>query len=282
MNGVTERRFKPRFVKAQVGGLIFFLVEQDYIGAELRQKGVWEEHLYQATEILLNERSNVLDLGANFGYHALRLAQVCPLGQVYAFEPMNLCYSQLQMNIVANKIRNVIAYKFAVTDKSGYPMAMSSLEENVYDDDKINIGNSALGTGGDICFSLRIDDLDLPRIDLIKMDIQGAEFLALKGMQGLIARDRPYFFIEIEEPHLLRFGTSSKEVIEHFFQLDYSLVRIRSQWPTDHVAVPNEKKDIVDRLVTRSGLATDVLSGTRISLDFDNPSYYSSYTVSDV
>jgi FkbM family methyltransferase len=282
MNEFTEGKFKPRFVKAQVGGLIFFLVEQDYISAELRQKGVWEEHLYKAAEILLNQQSNVLDLGANFGYHALRLSQICSLGQVYAFEPLNICFSQLQMNIVANKIRNVIAYKFAVTDKSGYPMAMSSLEENVYGDGKINIGNSALGSGGDVCFSLRIDDLDLPRIDLIKMDIQGAEYLALQGMQELIKRDRPYFFVEIEEPHLLRFGTSSKQVIEHFFQLDYSLVRIRNQWPTDHVAIPNEKKDIVDLLVTKSGLDTDVLSGSRITLEFDNPSYYSSYTVGDL
>ena len=60
---------------------------------------------------------------------------------------------------------------------------------------------------------IKIDDLKLPKIDFVKIDIQGAEHLALKGMKKILNKDRPYFFIEIENFYLLKMNSSNKKLI---------------------------------------------------------------------
>ena len=144
----------------------------------------------------------------------------------------------------------------------------------------VDLGNTGIGSGGDFAFTVRLDDLPLPKIDFLKVDIQGAELSALKGMRNLISRDRPVFFIEVEEHHLRRFSTSSKALIDHFLSMNYSLIRINTDWPTDHMAIPNERPDVIARCMMQGEYRTDLLSGSSVELSFENEFFYCAFTAS--
>jgi hypothetical protein len=101
------------------------------------------------------------------------------------------------------------------------------------------------------------------------MDIQGSEFNALIGMRRLVLRDRPLFFVEIEENYLLLFGASSKRLIEEFFALGYTLYRINTEYPCDHLAVPDERvPEFESELLNLYPWKVTKLKGTTIELTF--------------
>ncbi len=278
-------RFAPSFRRVEARHGAFLVVEQDFIGRTIAQTGEWEPHLIDFARLVLDEASHVVDLGANLGYHTVRLAGLVPRGSVHAFEPLDLCFSLLQQNVLANRCDHVRTYKMAVTDRSGDTVEMEPLEATLTAAGTVNIGHtgigrSSAGQAGDLVFTVRLDDLPLPPIALVKMDIQGAEAAALAGMQDLIARDRPVLFIEIEEEHLRRHGSSSKAVMEHLLGLGYSLLRIRNEWPTDHLAIPNERADLIARCRGQTQYATDWIAGSRVELHFETTHYYASVVAS--
>ena len=273
-------RFQPSIKQIQSRGAVFYVVEQDHIARNIAKTGAHEPHLYDFAEQILENNSNVIDLGANFGYHTVGLARMIPNGQLFAFEPMSLCFSQLQMNVLANSLCNVTTYKLAVTDNTGGLIQLEPLEATMSAQGLVNLGNTGIGSGGDFAFTIRLDDMTLPKINFLKIDIQGSEVAALKGMHNLMMKDRPAFFIEIEEHHLKKFDTSSKVLIEHFLALNYSLLRIRTDWPTDHLALPNERKDLLARCLSQQKYKTDVLTGSKIELTFENPYFYAAFTLS--
>ena len=273
-------RFRPSIKQIQSRGATFNVAEQDHIAQQIAKTGAWEPHLYDFAEQILEHNSNVIDLGANFGYHTIGLGRMIPNGQLFAFEPMNLCFSQLQMNVLANSLCNVTTFKMAVTNKTGDLIELDPPEATMNAQGMVNLGNTAIGSGGDFAFTIRLDDIDLPKISFLKIDIQGAEVAALMGMHDLILKDRPAFFIEIEEHHLKKYGTSSKVLIEYIMALNYSLLRIRTEWPTDHLALPNERKDLFARCLRQQKYKTDLLSGSKIELTFENAYYYAGFTVS--
>ncbi len=256
----------------------FFVVDGDYIGRTLSLTGDWEPHLYAFAALVLDPRSHILDLGANFGVHTVGLARLVPEGSVHAFEPLDLCFSQLHRNVLANGLGNVRTYRMAVTDRSGDRVEMEPPDATLTADGTVNLGLTRIGRGGDGVSTIRLDDLRLPPITFIKMDIQGSEALAVEGMRELLARDRPVVFLEIEEDHLRRSGSSSKILIERFLALDYSLLRIRTEWPTDHLAIPNERADLIARCRDQPHHDYDWISGSGVDLEFENSYFYTRIT----
>ncbi|WP_407530932.1 FkbM family methyltransferase [Methylobacterium oryzisoli] len=256
----------------------FLVTERDHISENIAQSGDWEPHLYAFAEMVLGPESNVVDLGANLGYHTVGLARLVPRGEVFAFEPLTHCFAQLQMNVVANGLGNVRAFKMAATDTTGATIEMEAIDAGPAGG-FVNIGRTAIGRGGDAAFTVRLDDLVLPPIAFVKIDVQGAEVEALTGMRALIARDRPVLFVEIEDLYLRNRGTDSKRLIEMLLALDYSLVRIRTDWPTDHLAIPNERPDLIARVTAQTAYATDLIAGSAVELVFENDYFYAGVTV---
>ena len=59
-----------------------------------------------------------------------------------------------------------------------------------------------------------LDDLDFPRrVALIKLDIEGAELLALRGATGLLGRDRPALLCELDHAQLARVSGATPEAV---------------------------------------------------------------------
>ncbi|HTC19371.1 MAG TPA: FkbM family methyltransferase [bacterium] len=132
----------------------------------------------------------VLDIGANIGYYTLMAARrVGPQGKVYAFEPDPANFRLLEKNVKANGYGNVILVNKAVADKNGkirlYLNPSNRGDHRVYDSKD---GRSSIEIEK-IALDRFFKPLD-KKIHFIKMDIQGAEALALEGMKGLVRANK--------------------------------------------------------------------------------------------
>ncbi len=151
---------------------------------------------------LLRPGDQVLDIGANIGYHALRWAQhVGPDGMVLAFEPAPPNYEALQANVALNPGLPVEVHRLALGDRSGI-LALSS------DRPGITSGSYSAkntNTGGFEVAQQTLDDWaanrDLSRLRLVKLDVEGWEAKVLDGGAATIRERRPHMMLEWNPGH---------------------------------------------------------------------------------
>lgn len=130
---------------------------------------------------LVDGRDVVVQAGGNVGVWARRLAP--DFKRVYTFEPDKENFECLDKNITEE---NVQKYNYALGDK-GVRVKMVG--------DKSNCGAYQVEEGGDIPV-IRIDDLDLNACDLIYLDIEGYELMALNGGMKTIEKFHPVIAYE--------------------------------------------------------------------------------------
>ena len=176
---------------------------------------LWKLALHESTEArllaqLCKPGMSMLDVGANIGLYSLLFAQWAgPTGHVWAFEPDPENFTTLQSNLSANKCLNVSAINSAVGATSG--------EGHLYLSDVHKGDHRVYQSGnGRAKIPIRVIALDdfFPsdqRIDLVKMDIQGAEGMALAGMKRVL-KSNPHLVMLFEfSPRFLRIAGSSPE-----------------------------------------------------------------------
>jgi FkbM family methyltransferase len=136
-------------------------------------------------EQLVHPGMTVVDIGANIGYYALLLAQsVGPVGHVYAFEPDPPNLQLLRKNVAANGFQNIVT---VVPLACGTQSGVTSFSNSSFygqKNQKVAVIEVKVVSLDDY-FSF----LGWPQVDLIKMDIEGAEKTALDGMQQLSQRN---------------------------------------------------------------------------------------------
>jgi len=128
----------------------------------------------------------VFDIGAYVGDTALWFSKaVGPQGKVYAFEPEPSNFNKLKANLERNKVTNVIPLQLAVSETEGEMQVSSAAGSSVI---------TQAGTG----LSVKVTTIDkfveankLPRVDFIKMDVEGYESKVLKGAHETIKTFKP-------------------------------------------------------------------------------------------
>lgn len=85
--------------------------------------------------------------------------------------------------------------------------------------------------GGENVKTIKIDDLNLTRLDFIKLDIQGYEIFAIEGGILTILKYKPDIFIEIEDFQLQKFGKTPEDVISLLKYLGYHIYRMNYNQP---------------------------------------------------
>jgi FkbM family methyltransferase len=152
-------------------------------------------------DMLVDRRRNAIDAGANKGTfsHVLsRLAQ-----QVYAFEPNPKMFAILKRSAAAN----VAVSPLALSDRAGDAEFLIPRRANGRHSNQGGSLSRIKVHGDHLALPVRmarIDDLDLPDIGFIKIDVEGSEMAVLEGAHALLARDRPTLMIEMEEAHTRR------------------------------------------------------------------------------
>jgi FkbM family methyltransferase len=184
----------------------------DHIGHTINLEGLYERPELEgfmawlaAAGVSLRD-GVVLDIGANIGNHSLFFAPHC--ARVVAYEPNPRTFQVLSLN--AQLAPNVECRHKALSDRAGRARLSQDPE---------NIGSSSLGTavggadaGGAMVDMVALDDEpDLGPVRLVKMDIEGHEWKALKGAEGLLSRHRP---IVLFEQHPRDFVDGRSPVIE--------------------------------------------------------------------
>jgi FkbM family methyltransferase len=170
----------------------------------------------------------ILDVGANIGYYTLQFARAAGAkGRVYAFEPDPENFKLLQKNVQLNGYTNVILIPKAVSDVTG-TLKLYSSPENKGDHKIYDSGEARQPINIE---STRLDDYfeaQKTPVDLIKMDIQGAEYRALLGTQGVLRRN-PHATVVTEfwPSGLKRSGASAAGFLDLLLAQEFDLFEIR-------------------------------------------------------
>jgi FkbM family methyltransferase len=146
----------------------------------------------------LNPSDVVFDIGANIGTYAIRSAiKLEPVGFVYAFEPLDENRLMLQNSCIRNEVRNISVIEKAVGDKVGSTMFSTAGRNS----SARVVFNSEPGSHYVEMITLDsfIEQNNVSRLDWIKMDIEGAEPLVLKGMEKSLKKFKPSFLFENHE-----------------------------------------------------------------------------------
>ncbi len=136
----------------------------------------------------LKEGQNFLDVGANIGYYSLFASKIIGnAGRVYSFEPSNREFRRLLKNIELNNCTNIIPLNIALSDLDSeikFSIAKGHTGLN-----SMIIADKSVVKSPQIIRSMRLDSIfnsENKKFHLIKIDVEGAELLVLKGMANLL------------------------------------------------------------------------------------------------
>jgi FkbM family methyltransferase len=178
----------------------FCLIENDLISNCINHYGYWEEHLYSLYSQIIKENFTIIDGGANLGFHTIQFGKLANKGKIYAFEPQNLIYNVLSTNILINNLNDTVEqHKLGLSDKESIEVFTSMENPGVtMNEFCINYGGRGFTEkdGDEKAKTTTIDNLNIDKLDFIKLDIQGFENKALIGGIKTIKNNMPTIFIE--------------------------------------------------------------------------------------
>lgn len=208
----------------------FLVIENDLIGNFILQYGFWEKHLYDIYTKFLTPESIIIDAGANIGFHTVHCATFGK--QVYAFEPQSIIFNILSSNILINGVSDKIKhYRLGLGDKK--------IKLHMEPENKTREPNGVTNFGG---LGLTTETLDtevvdlvkwdeefshVDKVDFIKMDIQGSEIYALKGMENMLIKNKPWMLLENYD------NKHDKLVIDYLLSLGYTIYRPMNYFPNE-------------------------------------------------
>jgi FkbM family methyltransferase len=161
--------------------------------------GLYEPEVMRALRANLPADGVAIDVGANLGAIAVALAWMAPRGRVYAFEPAPANFAFLERNLAQNGACGAIALPVACSDAPG-SIELHYIEQFA--------GGAFAASSGFVDGreqTIRIPRLTLDgfaalqglaRVDLVKVDVEGAEEEAIAGAAELLRRFRPRLVVE--------------------------------------------------------------------------------------
>lgn len=187
------------------------------VGIHLLTLGAWEPNYMALFDKLLKSGDTVLDIGANHGVYALHAAMaVGPKGKVHAFEPNPRLARLVDFSLKLNGFGGYATlHPLGVSDAAGIARLVFS--------DAFSGGGAISGNQlndaqpGVECNLVALDALFANpdfKVDVIKMDIEGHEGLALRGMQQLLKRSpNVKIMMEFGPDMMARAGVGAKEIL---------------------------------------------------------------------
>lgn len=168
----------------------------------------------------------IFDIGANAGYYALHFAkQFATVKKVHAFEPVPHTFHALTKNIAINQLGpSIVANNMALGQENGevkfFIPAFSgscaaSMQKLHPGEDNIEV-STAMSTLDEYC-----DNHQVSQIDLMKIDVEGAEFFVLQGGIKTLERCKPTLFVEILRKWSRQFGIEPNQTINTLLGLGY-------------------------------------------------------------
>jgi FkbM family methyltransferase len=223
---------------------------RDMIGREILGQGCWEWGTYGFLDQWLAPGMTVIDAGANIGQYAmLASAKVGPRGRVHCFEPHPGVYEVLRRNLDRAGCANVVARPLALADAPG--------RRDLYLHPIGNVGATSLrpldaGQPGHRV-RVRTTTLDayvrsrrLGRVDLVKIDVEGAELELLDGAaRTLDASPEIVLVVELMQENARRFGHSVEDIEARLRGLGFRLFSAELHGLAPYVPVEGQAVNVV-------------------------------------
>lgn len=216
--------YRLRHKVVRVHGHHMFLDPEDNLG--LSVKGMHEPMTTEIFRRNIRKGDTVLDIGANIGYFTLIAARlVGDEGRVFAFEPNPSAFDILRKNVEANGYKkNVTLVPKAVSDSSGNVQLFLEKDGNTRWSSIYDIHESSGHLEVD---TITIDDFLTSYegdVDFIKLDIEGAELAALRGMTSLVKKGGELKIVAEFRPNLLeRAGVPPEDYLNFFTDNGFKL-----------------------------------------------------------
>jgi len=192
-------------MEVAAGALQGYRVQINMKTEKSRWLGTYEPDLQAALPDFVQKGQVIYDVGANIGYISLMFARYAGAeGQIFAFEALPANLERIRANLALNRVANVQIVHAAVLEKSG--------EAIFYVHRSIGMGKAAGSAGRHADTyeaevkvpALSLDDFVYlqgnPPPQLVKMDIEGGEVLALPGMMRILAEHAPTLLLELHGP----------------------------------------------------------------------------------
>jgi FkbM family methyltransferase len=176
---------------------------------------------------LLQPGMTIVDIGAHGGYFSLiGASRVGGAGKVYAFEPYPPSFQQLQRNVELNGYKNIHAVRKAVSNTTGVHRLLVNPKGS--DRHSLFAGERSWKPNSPEVETTSLDDFlegwNWPRVDLIKMDIEGAEPTALAGMKQTLEKCGVRFIItELSPASLKAAGFDALEFLHELTNMAFTL-----------------------------------------------------------
>ncbi|MFF6786838.1 FkbM family methyltransferase [Streptomyces sp. NPDC012510] len=217
-------------------GATFPVLTSDVIQRYLWLFGVWEPHLTAWMRSRLAPGDLVIDAGAHTGYFTLLASRlVGPAGRVVAIEPSPAFHQALTANIEANGCGNVRTVHAAVSDAPG--------RMTFYLERATNLGGTTAVRPHTVEASFEAEAAPLPALltedelvaaSLIKIDIEGGEAAAVRGLAPVLHRLRhdAELVIEVTPRTLAKQGRTVDDVLSPLREHGFHVYRL----PNDYAA----------------------------------------------
>lgn len=180
----------------------------------------------------------VYDIGANIGFFSLLAAtRVGTDGFVYSFEPIRENAKRIKLNMKLNRISNFQVLELAISDSTG--------EEQIWKT-SYSGGATLISTGvvppdaetKIVVETASIDDLvargQIRQPSMIKLDVEGAEMEALKGMSGTLSKYMPLIVYELDDANETAFSAKIEKTRSFLLSRGYRIRRIEDSYPQQH------------------------------------------------
>lgn len=178
---------------------------------------------------LVNDGDTIFDIGANIGWYSNHLSKKLPLASIYSFEPIPDTFAQLRSNTQLNKSGNVTLNNFAFSDKiQVLPFYYSPTITGA--SSSVNITENSTMVKLE-CQANTIDNFieenNISKLDFIKCDVEGAEFMVYKGGIASIEKYKPIVFSEMLRKWSAKFNYHPNDIISLFCNWGYNCYTTR-------------------------------------------------------
>lgn len=204
----------------------------------------WEVLLFQGTfetgtttmlEKLVRPTDVVLDIGANIGWFTVIITKLLNTGVCHAFEPQPAVYERLARTCARNQLGSrVILNQLALGNHKGSVELYSfrSLGSGHSSMSRLGRDDYSSATVPMVTLDAYLESRNLPEVDIVKIDVEGAEMGVLRGAQKLLAGPKPPIWIIEMNVHTAKdFGYAPEELLRCLEQFGkYQYYRIVHGW----------------------------------------------------
>lgn len=211
-----------------------------HMGSQIFWYGSYSRHILRVMDALLEPGMTVIDAGANLGEITLAAARrVGASGRVLAFEPVDTIADRLDRNVAMNDLFQITIHRTGLSDHEGTAQIYTSLRP--FRDRTHHEGLSTLYADehrDSPVQTVQLTTLDsvraqlgLERVDLLKIDVEGAELEVLRGARETIASAQPWIVVEVNRGTSQNARVRPEDILDFLAGHGYRFFRIDRRQP---------------------------------------------------